>query len=285
MSRNTPTRRLSTSLSTAAIEWGPDRLRISPWRGDATVAHLTPTPGRTPTAAAIDRCVDDLRRRGYRAVLTSALGEAEQPTFLDAGFRVYEELELLQHDLHGLSDGAMHEELGSGGTSGELDASSTRIRRGRRRDSDAVLDLDGLAFDPFWRFDALGLADARSATPTSRFRVAEHERRIAGYAITGRAASIGYLQRLAVHPDAQGRGIGRALVVDALVWARRRGANSVLVNTQAGNRGALLLYQRMGFVREPSGLAVLERCFVRDATPVGHHATTTVSGSRPGELR
>jgi len=68
-------------------------------------------------------------------------------------------------------------------------------------------------------------------------------------------------------PDHQHRGIATALVVDALWWARRRGAHSVLVNTQVTNTGALSLYEHLGFRPEPHGLAVLERPFgPRDAT-------------------
>ena len=82
---------------------------------------------------------------------------------------------------------------------------------------------------------------------------------VVGYAITGRAGSIGYLQRLAVLPDHQRRGIGYALVIDGLLWARRRGSTSLLVNTQETNEAAVRLYERMGFQREAYGLAVLER--------------------------
>ena len=46
---------------------------------------------------------------------------------------------------------------------------------------------------------------------------------VVGYAITGRAGEIGYLQRLAVDPGHQHEGIGTALVADGLWWAARRG--------------------------------------------------------------
>ena len=47
-------------------------------------------------------------------------------------------------------------------------------------------------------------------------------------------------------------------MVDALNWAQRRGATSMLVNTQETNTGALALYEHLGFVREADGLDVLE---------------------------
>jgi ribosomal protein S18 acetylase RimI-like enzyme len=119
-----------------------------------------------------------------------------------------------------------------------------------------VLRIDHDAFDAFWRFDADGLRDALAATPVSRFRVARTDR-VVGYAVTGRSHVHGYLQRLAVAPSEQGRGVGRALVVDALSWLRRRGAGSALVNTQESNKAALGLYEALGFEREPDGLDVL----------------------------
>jgi len=133
----------------------------------------------------------------------------------------------------------------------------TAFRRGRSRDIPGVLALDALAFDGFWRFDLPGLLDARQATPHSRFRVAWSEDRIVGYHITGVARRLGYLQRLAVHPEFHGHGIGTALVGDSLRWCRRRGCDSVLVNTQEINQRALSLYRHLGFTDEPTGLAVL----------------------------
>lgn len=228
------------------VQWGPDRLRVGPWRGDAAVAQIVPAPGQLPRADAIVRCVDDLTGRGYRAALTSALTYGEQQPFLDAGFVVHERLHLLRHDLR-----LMPSARGRPTT-------TFRLRRGRRTDRDGALRVDAAAFSPFWRFDARGLEDARAATPSSRFRVIAGDE-VVGYAVTGRAGSIGYLQRLAVRPDHHHRGFGHALVLDALQWARRRGATSVLVNTQETNGDAVRLYEGMGFAREAYGLAVLER--------------------------
>jgi len=223
------------------VQWGADRFRVGPWRGDARIAYVAPAAGRPPAPATVEQCLASLAGRGYRSVITSALTTSEQGPFVAAGFDVHQRLHLLRHDLRALPA-----------------ARPFRLRRALRFDQAAVLRLDGLAFDPFWRFDPRGLSDARRATPSSRFRIAESNG-LAGYAITGRAGPIGYLQRLAVHPDRQHRGLGTALVVDALTWVQSRGATSLLVNTQEHNRTALGLYEHLGFVREADGLAVLER--------------------------
>src|SRR4051794_38582740 len=226
------------------VQWGSDRLRVGTWRGDAAVAQIVPAPGQQPSVATIDRCLEELATRGYRSALTSALTYAEQLPFLDAGFEVHERLHLLRHDLRSFPAVA-HPEPGPA------------VRRGRRRDRAGALRVDGAAFSPFWRFDERGLEDARAATPSARFRVVG-DGEVVGYAITGRAGSVGYLQRLAVMPDHQRQGIGYALVMDGLQWTRRRGCTSVLVNTQETNEAAVRLYERMGFHREAYGLAVLE---------------------------
>jgi ribosomal protein S18 acetylase RimI-like enzyme len=223
------------------VQVGADRLRVGPWRGDSRIAYLAPAAGRAVAVETVERCVRGLAGRGYRSVLTSALTPLEQGPFLAAGFEVHERLHLLRHDLRRVPS-----------------APPFRLRRALRFDHAAVLALDGLAFDPFWRFDRAGLTDARRATPSSRFRIAESDG-LAGYAITGRAGPVGYLQRLAVHPDRQHRGIGTALVVDSITWVQSRGATSLLVNTQERNHTALRLYEHLGFVREADGLAVLER--------------------------
>ena len=77
------------------ITGGPDRLRIGSWRGDPAIALLSPTPGLAPSPSGIERALDELRRRGYRSVLTPALTSPEQPPFVAAGFTVHERLHLL----------------------------------------------------------------------------------------------------------------------------------------------------------------------------------------------
>lgn len=229
----------------------PGALRVSTWRGDQRVAVLSPAPDRpTPTAAEIVSELGSLRSHGVERVVTSALHQHEVAPFLDGGFVEHERLHLLRHDLITLP------------APGPI----TTTRRGWRRDRRAVLDLDARAFDEFWTLDARGLDDAINATPTSRFRVLRPKgAEIAGYAVTGVSGRRGYLQRLAVDPAHQGRGLARTLVADSLTWLRRSGADHALVNTQLHNERALDLYRRCGFVPEPDWLTVLERTL--DDTP------------------
>jgi ribosomal-protein-alanine N-acetyltransferase len=233
---------------TTVLESGRERLRVGPWRGEIETAYLNPVPGSPlPSADFVRRCLRTLAGQGYRRVVTGALSPSEQTAFRAAGFVVTEHLFLLSHDLRSVPD---------------LEAPEGALRRSSRRDREEVLELDHLAFDPFWRLDGSGLDEAIAATPHTRFRVAVDEKdgqTVVGYAITGRAGRRGYLQRLAVHPDLQRRGLGTVLVADALRWLRRWRADRAMVNTQLANERALALYERVGFRREPSGLSVLAR--------------------------
>jgi ribosomal protein S18 acetylase RimI-like enzyme len=229
------------------VGWGTDQFRVGPWNADAAVAYIALAPEvLRPSAEGVRRVLDHLADRGYRSVTTAALRPPELGPFLEAGFTERERLTILHRSLDDLPE------------AGSLPRGSGRLRRALRRDRPRVLAVDHLAFPPAWRLDESGLDDALAATPRTRFRVAV-DGDVCGYAVCGRAGGTGYLQRLAVAPDRQGRGLGTSLVVDALDWLHRRGARTALVNTQDGNEPALRLYHRLGFRPESYDLIVLER--------------------------
>lgn len=216
------------------------RIRVRPWRGRSDTAECLAAPaGALVPPALVRSALERARARGYGLVVTPALPPYEWSPYVESGFEIRERLHLLGHDLAGLPA-----------------RPDRRLRRATRRDLDQILAIDHAAFDPFWRLDAAGLEEAVRATPSSRFRMS---RDAAGYALVGRAGERGYVQRLAVHPDHHGGGLGTALVVDGLLWLRRWRVREALVNTQESNERAVALYERLGFRRRPGGLAVLHR--------------------------
>lgn len=231
----------SGSTCVQTLRWRGGWARIAPWMQHAEIAPLTVAAGAPPDASAIERCLAAMRAGAYEAVVTSALSPAHSLALVDAGFAVRERLHLLAHEL----DDVPRVTLGT--------------RRARRSDRDAIVALDAHAFDRFWRFDEDALTQTVHATPVTRVRVTTGGKRISGYAVTGRAGDQGYLQRVAVHPEARHRGFGQALVIDALRWLRRRAAKRALVNTQLDNTAAISLYESCGFRRLPAGLCVLGR--------------------------
>lgn len=232
-------------MTTALVTDGAERARIGPWHGDPTVGCVTPQPGSPPASARlVKKCLEQLARRGFREAVTAAMPIHESAGFVAAGFRESERLHLLERPV-----------TAKDRTSPRL-PTGIRLRRARRADLTAVLAVDTRSFGSFWRLDASGVQDARSATTYARYRVACLADRVVGYAITGRQGRAGYLQRLAVDPDCRGAGIGTALVMEGIHWLAAWRAVSVVVNTQETNATALALYESLGFRRKPDGLTV-----------------------------
>jgi ribosomal protein S18 acetylase RimI-like enzyme len=235
------------TVTAEVLQWGWERARTGPWRGDGRIAYLAPlSPAGAPSVDFLYRCIDTLAARGFERVVTSALAPAEQRGFLAAGFEEYERLHLLSHNLENLP---------------RMPETPVPLRRGRSADWPAVLDVDAGSFASFWRLDAEGLREAIEATPVTRFRVAAPRRGgdLLAYAVTGLSGNQGYLQRLAVHPEHRRSGLGRALGIDGLRWLRRKAVSEAVVNTQLGNDPALQLYLSLGFRKEPVQLSVLHR--------------------------
>ena len=200
--------------------------------------------------ADIRACLERLRKRGVTTAVTPALSSYEAEPFFQAGFELHERLHLLAKNLTAPSSPADDE-------SAVVAPSGLSLSVARRWHRRQMLDVDRRAFKGFWQFDAVSLSEALTATPHYWARLAVIDGATVGYAVTGRAGDRGYLQRLAVVPEAQGQGVGSTLVIDALAWLRNRRVTLALVNTQEINTRAFDLYQRHGFVRQSNGLLVL----------------------------
>jgi ribosomal protein S18 acetylase RimI-like enzyme len=227
----------------SVIRLGQEKARTSPWRGDDMTALLSPAPDAPLLSGPFVRhCLETLAGQGFVRVVTAALSPLEQAGFLAAGFGVEQDLRLLGIDLRTLA---------------VVVPAGPRLRRVPRRRRAAVLAVDNAAFAEFWRFDERALEDALEATPRVRFRLTGGRATVTAYAVSGRAGRRGYVQRLAVHPDHQGHGLGRRLLMDGLRWMADEGVVRAYVNTQTTNDRALALYEAVGFEEEPIGLSVL----------------------------
>ncbi len=125
-----------------------------------------------------------------------------------------------------------------------------RIRRADTDDFAAIIDVDQSAFPEPWnlseRMLRLALQQAENVS------VAELEGRVVGYQLTTPSHAGAHLARLAVRPDAQGHGIGRALVARLVAEDQRNGYGELTVNTQEDNHASLAVYTRLGF--RPTGV-------------------------------
>lgn len=120
---------------------------------------------------------------------------------------------------------------------------------------DRLVEIDRAAFEGFWRMGVDGLKEAMQSTRRSTvLSVGEPPM---GYAIVGSQWNVSYLQRVAVHPDRMGRGLGSDLVAGAIAWGRSTGSNVMVLNVRAANHGARSVYKRHGFVDTATSLRVL----------------------------
>jgi GNAT superfamily N-acetyltransferase len=147
------------------------------------------------------------------------------------------------------------------------------VRIGLPTDHAAAAALDAECFDGFWRYDHESL---EHYFESERLGVAELEGRVIGYTLStvhGVEATIG---RLAVAPAHRGRGIGTALLADAVVYAARKGALAVTLCTQEENDDSRRLYRQAGFRESPGRLVST----ISPELESGPHTKATGSGAR-----
>jgi ribosomal-protein-alanine N-acetyltransferase len=138
---------------------------------------------------------------------------------------------------------------------GEIPAQSKsreiQVRRGEESDLQAVLQLDRAAFPAEWHY---GEGTLLRALRAARVFLVAHDDNVIGYAYGDILGGSAHLTRLAISPEHQGRGVGAALLSEALSLFHQRGAWCITLNTQGRNQASQRLYQRFGF--QPVGQSV-----------------------------
>lgn len=127
---------------------------------------------------------------------------------------------------------------------------SIAIRIGGALDIDPVMTVMDAAFDPCFgeawnRGQCLGIL----SLPDVWLMLAEEggvDGACVGFSLSRRTADESELLLLAVHPEARGQGVGRALVDAVADNARARGATRLMLEMRDGN-DALRLYEGAGF--------------------------------------
>lgn len=144
----------------------------------------------------------------------------------------------------------------------DLPAGPASIRPVRPDDLAALAALDGAIFEPPYQLASGELIELM--VTTGHFVVAESvsetgQGALLGYACADVLVDTGQIIRLAVRPDAQRQGIGRALLNQALTYCHGEGAQRVTINTQESNTASLRLYEQSGFRRVGRRVPLLVR--------------------------
>lgn len=121
-----------------------------------------------------------------------------------------------------------------------------RIREARPGDLPQVVEIERASFPLPW---SAGAFKALMRRRDSRVTVAEESGRVVGYAAVWFTRGEAELGDLAVHPGHRRKGVGRALLEDALGAAAERGSARLFLQVRESNAGAMALYADAGFHR------------------------------------
>jgi mycothiol synthase len=228
-------------------------------RGSGDVAVRRPIRGaERVTARALEAARDlaaglDLR---HVQVWLRAVGPAEHDAAAAAGFDVERRLAVLGRALP--TDDAV-----GAAALAALEASGTTIRSFiPDRDDDGVVAVLAAAYDGT-EDGGWDLARFRERRGWSWFRAedllvaADPDGTLAGlHWLKRRGGGAGEVYNLAVHPDAQGRGVGPALLHAGLRHLVDIGCGEVVLWVDAANERAVRLYRRQGFTTRWEDIAV-----------------------------
>lgn len=142
---------------------------------------------------------------------------------------------------------------------------SVSFRKAAKRDIPALSDIFKRAFEGVNEFgDPTDYLDRARTGDNMRLIVAQDDAgKIGGFvmaAITDWRKTLD-IEQLAVDPGFQGKGIGRRLMEQAEVFAKKEGARRLTLHVRVNNDKALHLYESMGYAR-----IGLENSYYQDGT-------------------
>jgi len=224
----------------------PPFILIGNWRDREDIASIWYIKARGEekerlVVGAARECLGE----GAEILVTRLVDEREAMDFARWGFKEAHRITLLEKQLN--------EEAAP---SRRIDG--VEVVRFGTKAMDAVLEVDAAAFDDFWKLDARTFKAIASSCLHNVFLLARKGGQVLGYVLGGSNGHLGYLQRLGVEPQLQGRGIGELLASHLLYDLYRHGATVAMVNTQAHNQAALNLYRSLGFKVIPGDRFIMQ---------------------------
>jgi len=209
------------------------RARARPWNDMITEPMIRLDRGGTGFLQEVTRHMASM---GAHEVFSPALYPSSTRSWVDNGYEEYASLDVLERSLIG-----------------ERPVSGEHTVRETEPNWPSIVAIDKQAFSGFWGMSELGLDEAYHANRSTALLTISD----AGYAIVGTHWGVAYLHRIAVRPDAEGGGLGGALLSACIGWAAANGGRVMILNVRPDNARAIRLYERSGFVRTRASLSVL----------------------------
>lgn len=214
------------------------RARARPWNDEVIEPIIKLERGGTEFLIAVTRRVHEV---GGATCYSPALYGSASRVWLRSGFEPHASLRIMERGLNPLP----------------AETRQTEVTREHDPDWEAILAVDRAAFEGFWGMSREGLSEALTTNRSHTLLVGRDHDAVVGYAIVGSQWGVTYLHRIAVHPNWTGRGLGRALIGEAVRWGVANNGRTMILNVRPENQRAIALYQRTGFTDTGSELSVL----------------------------
>lgn len=223
---------------TAALACPPDPDSVAWIRLFVHAAHLSGPSAWSPLWKAAR---GELSTRGGATVAAIVTQRWFEPILLESGFTLFQQIVLLEWAERPTQPLSLPADI--------------HIRKMMADDLPRVVEVDAASFEPLWHNSLGALTKAFSLALYAT--VAENASGVIGYQLSTGNSLGAHLARLAVRPEAQGRGLGLALVRDLILSLDERNClPRITVNTQGNNAASLALYYRLGFQRTGEQLPV-----------------------------
>lgn len=170
------------------------------------------------------------------------------------------------------SSGEVQESAGS-------DTPVSRTRAARPEDVGLLPDIHqssrelfrGSAHEHVLERSTLGVDYLRKAQAEGLLWVAtDNTRSVVGFAVAEIIADSVHVEQLSVVPDAGGKGLGRELMGDAMLWAKAHGYPSVTLVTYSNIAWNRPFYEKIGFaVRPPESLVSAQQHVMNEDAAAG----------------
>lgn len=206
-------------------------LRNLPTTGELFLVGLRGTPEGTGTLVA--RAVAEALERGARVIRAGAPSERDTSarTLVGAGFAEVDRAEILSLR----------------GPGSRLD-DPLELRPSTRGEAAIWADLFVRAFRGTPNAAVVGEGDVSASLDRGvLLGFARHEGRSVGVYELEVRGDHGWVDGIALLPEARGRGLGRRLLAAAVRTLRERGPDEIRMMVMATNRGAMAMYRSAGF--------------------------------------
>ena len=225
--------------------WIPDSREfalVGPWRNREEIVVVQELSAIRGIDSLVSFLLELSRDAGTTLVLITELDERRRPSFYERlGFQPLEEVITYELDRPAVQPLATH---------GPRPVSLTfvPVAAHDHHHLDIVLRIDHIAFPWIWWNSATEL-HSYAATPGVALYLGLLDGEPAGYVGITSYPGWGHLDRIAVLPEFQGRGLGRRILSFASATLARRGARRIGLSTQVDNIRSQRLYERFGFRR------------------------------------